>query len=86
MRMIHHSTRCTTFSDDSVKATNGSARLPSFSAAMPTATEITMICSTLNETVEVTAPVVASAELETVRPRKFCGIRPLRKFHHVPTA
>jgi hypothetical protein len=42
-----------------VNATNGSARLPTLSAAMPTATEMTMTCSTLKPTVEVIAPVVA---------------------------
>lgn len=45
--MIHQSTRWTTFSADSVNDTNASARLPSLRAAMPIATEMTMIWSTL---------------------------------------
>ena len=85
-RMIHHSTRWMTLSSDSVKARNGSALRPPLSAAMPTTTAITMICRMLKFTEEVMAPPAAgSATLFTPMPRKFCGIRPSRKFHHVPT-
>ncbi len=85
MRMIHHSTRWMTLSSDSVNARKGSAFLPALSAAMPTATAITMTCRMLKLTLEENVPSVAPGLVLTLRPRKFCGIRPSRKFHQVPT-
>lgn len=38
---------------------------------MPTAIEMTITCSTLKPTVETAAPVEASTDADTVRPRKF---------------
>ncbi len=85
MRMIHHSTRWMTFSSDSVKTRKGSAFLPALSAAMPMTAATTMTWRMLKPTLDENVPSAAPGEVLTVRPRKFCGIRPSRKFHQVPT-
>ncbi len=85
MRMIHHSTRWMTFSSDSVKTRNGSAFLPALSAAMPTTAATTMTCRMLKPTLDEKVPSAAPGLVLTVRPRKFCGMSPSRKFHQVPT-
>ncbi|AGW41633.1 hypothetical protein O159_15840 [Leifsonia xyli subsp. cynodontis DSM 46306] len=83
--MIHHSTRCTIVSAESVNARNGSALPLTFSAAIPIAAATTITCSTLKLTVEVAsaAPFSTSTWVFTCAPAKFAGISPTRKFHQV---
>ena len=73
-RMTHHSSFCTISSAEPVTFRNGSAFSPTESTAMPTAMEMTRICSTLK--LSETEP---SSPAEPAMPRKFEGTRPLRK-------
>ena len=67
---------------EALRFRNGSAALPTFSAAMPTAIAITRICRTLKLTAVVATPSVTV--VLAPRPRKFFGNRPVRKAHQSP--
>src|SRR5690554_2039787 len=77
-RMIHHRTFWIIFSSDSVPRRNGSAGAPTFTAAMPSAMEMTSNCRTLNTG---SAP---SSVTFTPRPRMLSGTTPARNAHHEP--
>jgi hypothetical protein len=61
---------------------NGLAASPTFSAAIPTAPEMTRICSTLKDA-EAVMPESPDLAL-TPRPKKFTGIRPVKNAVHEP--
>ena len=82
MRMIHQRTFWMTARAEALRFRNGSAALPTFSAAMPTAIAITRIWSTLKLTAVVATPSVTV--VLAPRPRKFFGNRPVRKAHQSP--
>ena len=67
---------------EAFRARNGSAALPTLSAAMPTAIAITRIWRTLKLTAVVATPSVTV--VVAPRPRKFFGNSPVRKAHQSP--
>ena len=83
MRTIHQTTFCTTARAASVNSRNGSAALPTLTAAMPMAPETMMSWRMLKLTSEVRAPD-SSGAVATSSPRKFTGISPVRKPSQLP--
>src|SRR6478735_6337391 len=81
--MIHQRTFWITARAEALRLRNGSAALPTLSAATPTAMAMTRICRTLKVTEVVTAPESPTVELAP-KPRKFLGKRPTRKAHQSP--
>ncbi|MNV85976.1 hypothetical protein D3C71_1799720 [compost metagenome] len=81
-RMTHQRILRTMTSSDWLKARNGLAASPAFSAAAPKTIETTRICSTLKFS-EVLALPSVSLVLAS-RPNMLAGTRPLRKSSHEP--
>ncbi|MCY1242639.1 hypothetical protein D9M72_556130 [compost metagenome] len=81
-RITHQRILRTMASSDWLKARNGLAASPTFSAAAPTAMETTRICKTLKLS-EVVAPVSVTLVLAS-RPSTLAGTRPFRKSSHEP--
>ena len=65
-------------SAEALKARNGSAERPAFSAAIPMTSEMTTICSTLKPSDTLSPRAEASI------PRKFAGSSPVRKSTQLP--
>src|SRR5690625_801846 len=87
-RMIHQSTFCTMDSSEALNVRNGSADLPTFSAAIPIAIDTTINCRMLKSrpvTTSVTPPEPSVWTSDSAsRLRMFCGTSPVRKAHQSP--
>ena len=69
-------------SSDWLKARNGSAALPAFSAATPKAIDTTSNCRTLKFSEVLAAPLLILVDAS--RPKTLAGTRPLRKSSQEP--
>src|SRR3954468_25037672 len=77
--MTHRRTFCAVARAERVSRRTGSAASPTLRTAIPIATEITISCSTLND-----SPIVPSSCGAAWSPKMLPGTRPVRKSHQPP--